>query len=187
MLGRLGSRDGLGHKTCRLKGLVSPRFKIEWYQDARGDAPVHRWLTEELSDGARELVGAAILEILQADGPDVCGTRFGRQLGDGVFEFRLDGDPQPWIDAARRSRGKKPTGERLQSERIQYRLFCHAHGDRLILLLGAYDKGEDVSKKRQQDEIATAKARLKMWAQQQRLKSKAAHRAPASRSGKKRP
>ena len=166
---------------------MSPRFTIEWYQDARGDAPVHRWLTEELSDEARELVGAAIPEILQADGPDVCGTRFGRQLGDGVFEFRLDGDPQPWIDAARRRRGKKPAGERLESERIQYRLFCHAHGDRLILLLGAYDKGEDVSKKRQQDEIATAKARLKMWAQQQRLKSKAAHRAPASRSGKKRP
>jgi hypothetical protein len=83
--------------------------------------------------------------------------------------------------------GKKPAGQRLQSERIQYRLFCHAHADRLILLLGAYDKGQDVSKKRQQDEIATAKARLKMWAQQQRLKSKAAHRAPASRPRKKRP
>jgi hypothetical protein len=55
------------------------------------------------------------------------------------------------------------------------------------LLLGAYDKGEDVSKKRQQDEIATAKARLEMWAQQQRLKSKAARRAPATRPGKKRP
>jgi hypothetical protein len=79
---------------------VSPRFKIEGYQDARGDAPVHRWLTEERSEGARELVGAAILEVLQADGPGVCGTRFGRELGDGVFEFRLDGDPQPWIDAA---------------------------------------------------------------------------------------
>jgi hypothetical protein len=36
------------------------------------------------------------------------------------------------IKAARRRRGKKPTGERLQSEKVQYRLFCHAHGDRLI-------------------------------------------------------
>jgi putative component of toxin-antitoxin plasmid stabilization module len=144
-------------------------------------------LTEELSDEARELVGAAILEILQADGPSACGTRFGRQLGDGVFEFRLDGDPHPWIDAARRSRGKKPTGERLEAERVQYRLFCHAHGDRLILLLGAYDKGKDVSKKRQQEEIATAKARLEMWARQERLKARAAQRGTSSRPAKKRP
>jgi hypothetical protein len=36
------------------------------------------------------------------------------------------------INAARRRGGKKPTGERLQSEKVQYRLFCHAHGDRLI-------------------------------------------------------
>ena len=66
---------------------MSPKYKIEWYQDAGGDAPVHRWLTEELSDEARGLVGAAILEILQADGPDVCGTRFGRQLARAFSNF----------------------------------------------------------------------------------------------------
>jgi hypothetical protein len=166
---------------------VSPKYKIEWYQDAGGDAPVHRWLTEELSDEARELVGAAILEILQADGPDVCGTRFGRQLGDGVFEFRLDGDPQPWIDAARRRRGKKPKGQGLRGEEIQYRLFCHAHGDRLILLLGAYDKGQDVSKKRQQEEIGNAKGRLRIWEQLQRDRSKASGKRRSKRGGRKRP
>jgi hypothetical protein len=69
---------------------------------------VHRWLTEELSEEACELIGAAMLEILQEEGPNVCGTRFGRQLGDGVFEFRLDGDPQAWIDQARAKRGSCP-------------------------------------------------------------------------------
>jgi hypothetical protein len=167
---------------------VAPNYKIEWYQDSGGDAPVHRWLTEELSDEARGLVGAAILEILQADGPDVCGTRFGRQLGEGVFEFRLDGDPQPWIDAARRRRGKVPKGLGLRGgAKVQYRLFCHAHGDKLILLLGAYDKGQDVSKKRQQEEIRTAKARLKMWEQQQRDKARASSKRPFKGPGKKRP
>ena len=89
---------------------MPPRYKIEWYQTAEGDAPVHRWLTQELSDEACELVGAAMLEILQADGPEVCGTRFGRQVGEGLFEFRLDGDPQAWIDEARARRGKSPAG-----------------------------------------------------------------------------
>ncbi len=142
---------------------MSPRYKIEWYQTAAGDAPVHRWLTQELSDEACELVGAAMLEILQADGPEVCGTRFGRQLGESLFEFRLDGDPQAWIDEARARRGKAPAGRGVKGIQVQYRIFCHAHGDRIVLLLGAYDKGQDVSKKRQQQEIALAKDRLNDW------------------------
>jgi hypothetical protein len=63
----------------------------------------------------------------------------------------------------------------------------HAHGDKLILLLGAYDKGQDVSKKRQQEEIRTAKARLKMWEQQQRDKARASSKRPIKGPGKKRP
>ena len=30
----LGSRNALGHKTLRLRGLEPPRFKIDWSQDA---------------------------------------------------------------------------------------------------------------------------------------------------------
>ena len=37
----------------------------------------------------------------------------------------------------------------------------HAHGSRVTLLLAAYDKGADPSKKRQQREIATARSRLR--------------------------
>ena len=61
-------------------------------------------------DLAAEMVEAGAVDILQADGPEVCGTRFGRQLGEGLFEFRLDGDPQAWIDEARARRGKSPSG-----------------------------------------------------------------------------
>jgi len=42
-------------------------------------------------------------------------------------------------------------------------VFCHAHGDRLILLLAAYDKGENPSPRRQNTEIALARARLRDW------------------------
>lgn len=162
---------------------MSPRYKIEWYQTVTGDAPVHRWLTQELSEEACELLGAALLEILQADGPDVCETRFGRQLGDGVFEFRLDGDPQPWIDEARIRRGKLPKGPGKKGTKVQYRIFCHAHGDKMILLLGAYDKGQDVSKKRQGEEIAIAKARLRDW-KRQRMKLRTARKPPSARGRK---
>ena len=151
------------------------KYQIEWYREG-DDAPVYRWLTEELSEQACALVGAAILEILQADGPNVCETRFGRQLGKGIFEFRLDGDPQPWIDEARKRRGKNPKNREPPEGAVQYRIFCHAHGNKIILLLGAYDKGEDPSKRRQADEIQTARKRLRTWQQEEKARSSEATR-----------
>ena len=44
---------------------------------------------------------------------------------------------------------------------ILERVFCHAYGNRLILLLGGYDKGAAQAKSRQSREIATARARLR--------------------------
>lgn len=95
-------------------------------------------------------------EVLQKLGIGVCGTKFGKQLGGGLFEFRL-----------RRDAGD--VGDALPSEDVLLRVFCHAYGDKIVLLLGGYDKGEDVSKKRQTHEIAEAKSRLKRWKARVRL------------------
>ncbi|HZL07150.1 MAG TPA: hypothetical protein VFE45_17310 [Coriobacteriia bacterium] len=43
---------------------------------------------------------------------------------------------------------------------VLLRVFCHATGDRVILLLGGYDKGSDASPRRQEREIALARRRL---------------------------
>ena len=48
------------------------------------------------------------------------------------------------------------------------RVFCHAYGDRITLLLGGYDKGEDPSEKRQERAIAEARRRLEAWRRRQR-------------------
>jgi hypothetical protein len=85
----------------------------------------------------------------------VCRGAYGKQLGEGLFEFRLRHDAGEIL----RSLGK-PARDEPQRERILLRVFCHAHGDRLILLLGGYDKGADPSKHRQQREIAEARRRL---------------------------
>jgi putative component of toxin-antitoxin plasmid stabilization module len=83
-------------------------------------------------------------EILQEQGIGVCGTAFGRQLGGGLFEFRL------------------------REGNLLLRAFCHAYGDKVILLLAGYDKSEDPSAKRQQKEIELARRRLTDWQQRQR-------------------
>jgi hypothetical protein len=129
-------------------------YQLEFYEDASGDSPVRRWLTEGLTRAQRFALGQAMREQLQAKGVGVCGTAFGKQLGKGLFEFRLRRDA-----SALALPGSLPAG----SSRILLRVFCHAYGDRIVLLLGGYDKGADPSPRRQNDEIAIARARLSDW------------------------
>jgi len=124
--------------------MAAPRFTIEFYKDAAGRRPVLDWLRNKVSVSTRRVVGTALREILQEQGIGVCGTAFGRQLGGGIFEFRLrEGD-------------------------LLLRAFCHAYGDKVILLLAAYDKSEDPSAKHQQKEIELARRRLTDWQQRHR-------------------
>lgn len=131
------------------------RFELRFYEDELGRSPVLRWLREELTPTQRRAIGVAMAEILQAEGVGVCRTGYGKQLGDGLFEFRLRHDAAEIL----RSLGK-PARLETTGERILLRVFCHAHGDRIVLLLGGYDKSTDPSLKRQQREIATARQRL---------------------------
>jgi phage-related protein len=129
-------------------------FTLEFYEDEHGDEPVLRWL-RGLSPIQRRAIGVAMAEILQVEGVNVCRGPYGKQLGDGLFEFRLR------HDAAEILRGLgTPFRDEPGSERVLLRVFCHAHGDHLILLLGGYDKGSDPSRRRQQREIEIARTRL---------------------------
>lgn len=75
-------------------------------------------------------------------GVGVCGTELGRQLGGGLFEFRVRAIP---------------AGE---STPLLLRVFCHATADSTVLLLEAYDKGADPSPRRRRREIDLARRRL---------------------------
>ncbi len=134
---------------------VAP-YELEFYEDENGDQPVHRWLTTELSPRKRRVLGTAMRHILQRLGIQVCGTEYGKQLGGGLFEFRLRGRDLTAISPAS---GEPAPGE----AKMLLRVFCHAHGDRLVLLLGGYDKGQHPSPRRQSAEIAIARKRLRAW------------------------
>lgn len=131
------------------------RYTLEFYEDEHGDQPVLRWLREDLTPTQRRAIGVALREILEHEGIGVCRTAYGKQLGQGLFEFRLRHDAAEIL----RSVGKAARPEEA-GERILLRVFCHAYGDRIVLLLGGYDKGADPSTRRQQKEIATARKRL---------------------------
>jgi hypothetical protein len=130
-------------------------YRLEFFKDENGDEPVRRWLREELSRTQRLVVGTAMREILEGEGINVCGTEFGRQLGRGLFEFRVRGNLDEFVESS----GVSEPAE----EKILVRVFCHAYGDKLILLLAGYDKLAHPSKSRQNEEIELARKRLRAW------------------------
>lgn len=138
------------------EGGAVPPYSLELYVDADGHPVVRDWL-RSLSLTKKQVLGTAMREVLQQLGIGVCGTEFGRHLGGGLFEFRV-----------RQKVGDVLKGRRkLPPEAILLRVFCHAHGVRLVLLLGGYDKAKDPSPKRQGEEIEEARRRLGVWKRRQ--------------------
>lgn len=144
---------------------------IEFYEDERGRRPFQAFL-DDLDSVKKLAMIAAIEQILARQGMAVCRSSWGTALGEGLFEFRvrhtaaeirrLFGGDQP----AQPGEHEGPPGK------VLLRAFCHAYGNRIVLLLGGYDKGEDPSAKRQQQEIRLARKRLTTFKAAQRRSEK---------------
>ncbi len=146
-----------GLAIVRLGRMPDRPFTLEFYRTPDGDEPVRRWMERALSSDQRRALDAALTLILAVHGIGVCGTPYGRHLGRGLFEFRLDEDE---ATVSKKWDSRPLPASRTIGSRILLRVFCHATGDRVILLLGGYDKGRDPSRRRQQREIARARGRL---------------------------
>jgi hypothetical protein len=59
---------------------------------------------------------------------------------------------------------------------VLLRIFCHTYGQKIVLLLGGYDKGAASSKRRQDREIELARQRLRAFKLQQGRRRAAARR-----------
>ncbi|MBW3536586.1 MAG: type II toxin-antitoxin system RelE/ParE family toxin [Actinobacteria bacterium] len=136
-------------------------FTIQFFEDDRGRSPVEKWMDGDLSDLELAALLSAFEHVLSHQGLNVCGSEWGKQLGEGLFEFRVRHTGEE-IDAM--FGGEPPGGGR---GRVLLRVFCHAYGDKVVLLLNGYDKGEDPSGRRQQREIRLARKRLEEFRQRQ--------------------
>lgn len=139
-------------------GDAPPPFTLEFWADEDGREPVRDWL-KELPKATRKLAGSLMNEVLQWHGTNVCETRRGRHVAPGVFEFRIDDTLELRVGNTRRV------------SRVVLRIFCHAYGEQIVLLLAAYDKSAAPGKKRQQAVIATAKQRLSSWQERRKRTS----------------
>lgn len=131
------------------------RFTLEYFCTSSGDDPVRRWIDHDLSTTQRRAVMAALRHLLAKAGVGICASESGRHLGHGLFELRIRHDEQTTL----RKAGLADLTETTRGT-VLLRVFCHATGDRVVLLLGGYDKGRDPSPRRQAREIAVARRRL---------------------------
>jgi phage-related protein len=144
-------------------------WTIELFTEDDGRQPVREWILA-LDPEKRASVIAAIETFLTKFGLDLCGTEHAKHLGEGLFELRIRHEES----IIRRKAGQEtgPAGKRGGRREILLRVFCHAYGDRIIVLVGGYDKGADSSSRRQTREIERARRRLrtfKLRAQRVRL------------------
>ena len=130
-------------------------WTIEFYADDNGVEPCRAWMEDDLSNVQYAALTSALRLVLAERGLDVCASEWGKALGGGLAEFRVR-HPAEEIEAMF---GGAPRGAKA-GERVLLRVFFHAHGHKIVLLLGGYDKGADPGERRQQREIATARKRL---------------------------
>jgi len=135
----------------------SAEYEVEFYEDEHGHEPAKAFM-QSLSPVKRRAIGVALHEVLAHLGPDVVRTDYGKNLGGGLYEFRVDQDAEQIL----RKAGKDPRPEPDEGK-ILLRVFFHAHGKKIILLLSGYDKGERTSKFHQNSEIEAARKLLKRW------------------------
>jgi len=132
-------------------------FTIEFFEDDDGRSPVEEWMDSDLSDIALAALLAGLEHVLSHRGIDVCRTEWGKQLGEGVFEFRIRHTAAEIERMFTDASSIRPEGKH---EKVLLRAFCHAYGTKIVLLLNGYDKSGDPSDRRQQREITLARRRL---------------------------
>lgn len=135
------------------------KWTIEFWENTQGRKPVLDWIKGDLTKGKRFAVGKAMEHVLQVHGPDCCNDKFGKNLGGGLYEFRLDNTADELL---RRFEGEQAADETTDAppEKVLLRVFFSVEKGRIVLLLGALDKGVNPKEAQQQSAITEARKRL---------------------------
>jgi hypothetical protein len=107
----------------------------------------------------------AIDRILTVQGIDLVRIEWLKALGEGLHEFRIR---HTAAEVARLFGGVDVAPPAGPTEKVLLRVFVHFHGQKVILLLGGYDKGDDPKERRQQREIQSARRLLTQFRERQR-------------------
>lgn len=141
---------------------MGDRWTLEAFEDDIGRIPFERYV-HVLDDVKAAALEAALEHVLAARGLELVRTEWLKALGEGLHEFRVRHDKSE-ID---RMFGDA-TGSPGKPAKILLRVFVHFYGDKVVLLLGGYDKGRDSGQRRQGREIDEARRLLRQFRERQR-------------------
>lgn len=134
------------------------KWTVEFYEDAQGRKPVEKWI-DGLNDQKAEAVLVSLKEVLAVNGITLTSGAWLKSLGKGLYEFRIRHSASE-IQAMYKVANKGLVGG---AEAILLRVFVSFEGERVIVLLGAYDKGKNDKQGFQQAQIEIARKRLRDW------------------------
>ena len=141
-----------------------PVWTPEPFEADDGSCPFEQFVGE-LSDFKAAALAAAIERVLCTLGMELAKTEWLKALGDGLFEFRLRHTAE---EIAARFGDETPVDRSGAPESVLLRVFVHFYGEKVVLLLGGYDKGRAPSPKRHQAEIKEARKLLVQFKERQR-------------------
>ena len=107
------------------------------------------------------------------------GTTFREPVRRPRFRNAIDIEPGMWRQiVGMYAAAGEPLPDADASVKVLLRLFVHFHGERVILLVHGYDKGDNPSARQQQIEIKRAGKALTAWRLAEARRIKAAGRQP---------
>ena len=154
--------------------MANGQWTLEVFETDDGIEPFTRFINKELSDEQFTALDTALKQILAVMGLELTKTEWLKALGKGLYEFRL----RHTADEVRHMFGGSESKGQEKHIDILLRVFVHFYGQRVILLLSGYDKGDDPSERRQQREITEARKHLKQWELQERRTKAASKKLP---------
>ena len=139
---------------------VQPQWSIELLMLPSGQIP-YETFRNSLAPFEKELLDLSIEMILGRQGNNVCESNWGKSLGAGLYEFRINRSLSTLLNDL----GIRDKDLLRSNESKLFRIFFLVEGTKVILLLCGYNKGKDPSHKKQQKLIKTARSYLKQHKQ----------------------
>jgi hypothetical protein len=141
---------------------MAAEWKIEFYEDIQGRRPIEKWI-DGLSDQKAEAVIVALQEVLAVNGINLASGAWLKSLGNGLYEFRIRHSATEILGMYKVVNRALTVG----AEAVLLRIFVAFEGEKVVVLLGAYDKGKNDKQGFQQAQIEVARKRLREWKRRQ--------------------
>jgi len=135
---------------------------VVWSIEYEGDT--FERFVGKLSRYEQAVLFAALENVLQRYGIEICAGEWGKPLGGGLYEFRI----RKSLSTILRTTGAGLEIESHNEPSVLLRVFCTFHGDKIVLLYHGYNKKKDPSPRRQQKEVAKARKLHEAWKKQRK-------------------